>query len=208
MEEAGRRSPTTEYAAMDAECKAVCEEAVTLRRGKPRARAVAPCTRTSSHEHGHHLPRGPARGHGRGDGPRRRGHPPRARRSAQYNGAYKVSQGLLEKYGPERVIDTPIIGGGLHRHRHRRGHGGPAAHRGVDDLQLLPAGHRPGHQQRGQDALHVRRPVHGADRVPRPQRPGGVPRRPALPGPAVPLRPRPRPEGRRPLHARRRARAC
>jgi len=27
---------------------------------------------------------------------------------AQYNGAYKVSQGLLDKYGPERVIDTPI----------------------------------------------------------------------------------------------------
>jgi pyruvate dehydrogenase E1 component beta subunit len=27
---------------------------------------------------------------------------------AQYNGAYKVSQGLLETYGPERVIDTPI----------------------------------------------------------------------------------------------------
>ena len=26
----------------------------------------------------------------------------------QYNGAYKVSQGLLEKYGPGRVIDTPI----------------------------------------------------------------------------------------------------
>ena len=25
-----------------------------------------------------------------------------------YNGAYKVSQGLLEKYGPERVRDTPI----------------------------------------------------------------------------------------------------
>ena len=27
---------------------------------------------------------------------------------AQYNGAYKVSQGLLDKYGPRRVIDTPI----------------------------------------------------------------------------------------------------
>jgi pyruvate dehydrogenase E1 component beta subunit len=27
---------------------------------------------------------------------------------AQYNGAYKVSQGLLDRYGPERVIDTPI----------------------------------------------------------------------------------------------------
>src|ERR1017187_6567745 len=27
---------------------------------------------------------------------------------AQYNGAYKVSQGLLDEFGPERVIDTPI----------------------------------------------------------------------------------------------------
>ena len=26
----------------------------------------------------------------------------------QYNGAYKVSQGLLEKFGPDRVMDTPI----------------------------------------------------------------------------------------------------
>jgi pyruvate dehydrogenase E1 component beta subunit len=25
-----------------------------------------------------------------------------------YNGAYKVSQGLLDKFGPERVVDTPI----------------------------------------------------------------------------------------------------
>jgi pyruvate dehydrogenase E1 component beta subunit len=27
---------------------------------------------------------------------------------AQYNGAYKISQGLLDKFGPDRVIDTPI----------------------------------------------------------------------------------------------------
>jgi len=27
---------------------------------------------------------------------------------AQYNGAYKVSQGMLEEFGPKRVIDTPI----------------------------------------------------------------------------------------------------
>lgn len=27
---------------------------------------------------------------------------------AQYQGAYKVSQGMLEEFGPERVIDTPI----------------------------------------------------------------------------------------------------
>jgi pyruvate dehydrogenase E1 component beta subunit len=27
---------------------------------------------------------------------------------AEYNGAYKVSKGMLEKFGPKRVIDTPI----------------------------------------------------------------------------------------------------
>lgn len=32
---------------------------------------------------------------------------------AQYHGAYKVTQGLLEKFGPKRVIDTPISEGGF-----------------------------------------------------------------------------------------------
>ena len=32
---------------------------------------------------------------------------------AQYNGAYKVSQGLFDKYGEERVKDTPITEGGF-----------------------------------------------------------------------------------------------
>src|SRR5678815_4707888 len=27
---------------------------------------------------------------------------------AEYNGAYKVSQGMLDEFGPARVIDTPI----------------------------------------------------------------------------------------------------
>ena len=27
---------------------------------------------------------------------------------AEYNGAYKVSQGMLAEFGPKRVIDTPI----------------------------------------------------------------------------------------------------
>ena len=27
---------------------------------------------------------------------------------AEYNGAYKVSQGMLNEFGPKRVIDTPI----------------------------------------------------------------------------------------------------
>ena len=26
---------------------------------------------------------------------------------AEYNGAYKVSKGMLEEFGPRRVIDTP-----------------------------------------------------------------------------------------------------
>ena len=26
----------------------------------------------------------------------------------QYEGAYKISQGMLEEFGPRRVIDTPI----------------------------------------------------------------------------------------------------
>ena len=32
---------------------------------------------------------------------------------AEYNGAYKVSQGMLEKFGPTRVIDTPISEAGF-----------------------------------------------------------------------------------------------
>src|SRR5690606_20601932 len=27
---------------------------------------------------------------------------------AEYQGAYKITQGLLQEFGPERVIDTPI----------------------------------------------------------------------------------------------------
>jgi pyruvate dehydrogenase E1 component beta subunit len=32
---------------------------------------------------------------------------------AQYDGAYKVSQGMLEEFGPERVVDTPISENGF-----------------------------------------------------------------------------------------------
>jgi pyruvate dehydrogenase E1 component beta subunit len=30
-----------------------------------------------------------------------------------YQGAYKVSEGMLERFGPKRVIDTPIAEGGF-----------------------------------------------------------------------------------------------
>src|ERR1700759_5267283 len=32
---------------------------------------------------------------------------------AEYNGAYKVSEGMLEKFGPKRIIDTPISEAGF-----------------------------------------------------------------------------------------------
>ena len=32
---------------------------------------------------------------------------------AEYNGAYKVSQGLLDRFGAERIIDTPISENGF-----------------------------------------------------------------------------------------------
>ncbi len=32
---------------------------------------------------------------------------------AQYNGAYKVSRGMLEEFGPQRIIDTPISESGF-----------------------------------------------------------------------------------------------
>src|ERR1700694_3475294 len=32
---------------------------------------------------------------------------------AEYNGAYKVSQGMLDQFGPRRIIDTPISENGF-----------------------------------------------------------------------------------------------
>src|SRR5581483_11031845 len=32
---------------------------------------------------------------------------------AEYNGAYKVTKGLLDKWGPMRVVDTPIAENGF-----------------------------------------------------------------------------------------------
>ena len=32
---------------------------------------------------------------------------------AQYSGAYKVSRGMLEEFGPQRIVDTPISESGF-----------------------------------------------------------------------------------------------
>ena len=31
----------------------------------------------------------------------------------EYNGAYKITKGMLAKWGPERIIDTPIAENGF-----------------------------------------------------------------------------------------------
>ena len=46
---------------------------------------------------------------------------------AEYQGAYKVSQGLLDEFGAERVSDTPITEHGFAGSGCRRGDGRPAS---------------------------------------------------------------------------------
>ncbi len=86
---------------------------------------------------------------------------------AEYDGAYKVSQGMLKKFGAASGRRYADLRGGVRRDRDWGGDGRPAAHRRVHDLQLQPGGDRPDRQQRGQHAVHERRPVRGADRLPR-----------------------------------------
>jgi len=84
-----------------------------------------------------------------------------------YEGAYKVTQGLLKEFGPKRIVDTPIAESGF------TGVGIGAAMVGCargrdDDLQLRAARAGPDRQLGRQAELHVGRPVQRADRDPRP----------------------------------------
>ncbi len=101
---------------------------------------------------------------------------------AEYQGAYKITQGLLQEFGASRVIDTPITEHGFAGVGVGAAMAGLKPDRRVHDLQLRHAGDRPDHQLGCQDALYVRRPDGCADRVPRPQRCGCPRRRPAQPG--------------------------
>ena len=58
---------------------------------------------------------------------------------AEYNGAYKVSQGMLKRFGPRRVIDTPISEDGFAGIGIGAAMVGPAADHRVHDVQLQPA---------------------------------------------------------------------
>ena len=116
---------------------------------------------------------------------------------AEYQGAYKITQGLLQEFGPQRVIDTPITEHGF------AGIGVGAAFAGLRPIvefmtwnfamqaidQII--------NSRRQAALYVGRAGACADRVPRAQRRGRARRRAAQPGLFGVVQPRPGPLRRR-----------
>ena len=59
---------------------------------------------------------------------------------AEYQGAYKVTQGLLDEFGAKRVIDTPITEYGFAGVGTGAAMGGLQADRRVHDFQLRDAG--------------------------------------------------------------------
>src|SRR5881628_1431507 len=72
---------------------------------------------------------------------------------AEYNGAYKVSQGMLNEFGPKRVIDTPISELGF------TAVGVGAAQKGLRpvveyDLEFCSAGARPNSEYGVENACH------------------------------------------------------
>ena len=97
-----------------------------------------------------------------------------------YDGAYKVTQGLLKEFGDKRIIDTPICESGF------TGVGVGAAMVGLRPVVEMMTfnfshpGARPDRQLGGQDVLHVGRPVQHPARDPRARRAGRPARRAAL----------------------------
>ena len=123
-----------------------------------------------------------------------------------YGGAFAVSMGLLEEFGPERVRERAALRVGVRRRRDRRRARRHAADRRGDDDQLQPARARPDREQRGHAALHVGRadehPARGADGDRRRPPDGG----PARAQPRGLVRAHPGHQGARPGHRRGRAR--
>ena len=75
-----------------------------------------------------------------------------------YGGTHLVTDGLLDRFGPKRVIDTPIAEGGFTGAAIGMAMMGMKPDRRDDDLELLVPGRRPDHPERRQAALLLRRP--------------------------------------------------
>ncbi len=127
---------------------------------------------------------------------------------AEYQGAYKVSQGLLEEFGAKRVIDTPITEYGF------AGLGVGAAMAGLRPIvefmtwnfamqaidHIINSAAKTRYMAGGETGL--------PDRLSRPQRRRRPGRRAAQPGIQLLVRPLPRPQGGRALLAPPTPRAC
>ncbi len=123
---------------------------------------------------------------------------------AEYQGAYKVTQGLLQEFGPMRVIDTPITEHGF------AGLGIGAAMAGLKPIvefmtfnfamqamdQLINSAAKTRYMSGGQ--------MIDGGRIPRPEWSRRTRRRPAQPGFHGLVLAYPGPEGGRALHRRRR----
>ena len=119
-------------------------------------------------------------------------------------GASGPTAGLSTKYGHDRVLDTPDLGGRDRRRRDRRRHRRDAAGRRDHDHGLHRHRRRPADQQRRQAAIHDRRAHDGADHHPHPgvRRAGHRCHALAVAGGVVHAHPRD--EGDRALHPARR----
>ncbi len=127
---------------------------------------------------------------------------------AEYQGAYKMTQGLLQEFGARRVIDTPITEHGF------AGVGVGAALTGLKPIvefmtfnfamqaidQIINSAAKTLYMSGGQMGC--------ADRVPRPERRGGARGRPAQPGLCRLVLPDSGPQGRHALYAPPTPRAC
>ena len=118
---------------------------------------------------------------------------------AEAGTTFKVLKGLVEEFGHDPHHRHADLGGRFHRPRRRRRDDRHAPDRRHHVRRLPDAGHGPDRQPGGQDPLHVRRQVEGADRHPRDDG-----RDPAVGGAALAVaarlaEPHSRPEGRRAL---------
>ena len=113
-----------------------------------------------------------------------------------WGGSFGQFRGLLDEFGPERVIDMPISEAHHRRPRRRGGDDGPAPGR-LDELRRVHDG-RDGRDRQpgGEVPLHVRRPGERADGAARLRRHASLVGGPALREPRGAVRARPGPQGR------------
>ena len=185
------------------------------------AAVYAPCR--SQHDRMHHrrsrhrtadgldrddLRRGGPRGHRPGHGRADDGCSCSARTSASTAAPSASAATCYDRFGPDRVRDTPISELGIVGAGGRRGAGRHAADRRDPVLRLHQPGDGPDRQPGREDPLHARRRGQRADGAARPARLRHRRRGPALAEPGGVVRPRPRAQGRDAGHRRPTPRAC